>query len=238
MNIIYCKNYDQMSQLAHDSIVNDLKNNTNKLLCLATGGSPTGLYKHLSATYKINPQYFKDINIIKLDEWGGIDFNDPSSCETYLHDKILEPLHISNNRFISFKSNSSNPEKECERIQKELDEKGPIDICVLGIGVNGHIGFNEPAEFLSAGCHVGQLTETSMQHQMVNTIKTKPSYGLTLGMADILQSKKIILLITGANKETITKQLLAKKITSQLPASFLWLHSNVECYIDLESVKK
>ena len=238
MNIIHFENYDQMSQWAHDSIVTDLKHNPKQLLCLATGNSPTGLYKLISATYKTQPQYFKDFNIIKLDEWGGIDLNDQSSCETYLRDKILNPLNISEYRFISFKSNSSDPVKECERIQNELDEKGPIDICVLGIGVNGHIGFNEPAESLSANCHVGQLAQTSMQHQMVDHIKDKPSYGLTLGMGDILKSKKIILLITGSNKQNITEELLTKKITTHLPASLLWLHTNVECYIDLESVKK
>lgn len=238
MNIIHCENYDQMSQWAHDSIVSDLKNNPKQLLCLATGNSPTGLYKLISATYKTQPQYFKDFNIIKLDEWGAIDLNDPSSCEFYIQEHILKPLEISEDRFISFKSNTDTPEKECERIQNELDEKGPIDICVLGIGVNGHIGFNEPADSLSANCHIGQLAQTSMQHQMVDQIKDKPSYGLTLGMGDILQSKKIILLITGSNKEKITKQLLTKNITTHLPASLLWLHSNVKCYIDLESVKK
>lgn len=238
MNIIHCENYDQMSQWAHDSIVSDLKHNPKQLLCLATGNSPTGLYNLISATYKTQPQYFKDFNIIKLDEWGGIDLNDPSSCEFYLRKHILKPLEILEDRFISFKSNTDTPEKECERIQNELDEKGPIDICILGIGVNGHIGFNEPADSLSANCHVGPLAQTSMQHQMVDKISDKPNYGLTLGMAEILQSKKIILLITGSNKEKITKQLLTKNITTHLPASLLWLHSNVECYIDLESVKK
>lgn len=238
MNIIYCENYDQMSQWAHDSIVSDLKIKPKQLLCLATGNSPTGLYKYISAKYKTQPQYFKDFNIIKLDEWGGIDLKNPSSCEFYLREHILKPLDVTDDRFISFKSNTSDPKKECERIQNELDEKGPIDICVLGIGVNGHIGFNEPSESLSANCHVGQLAQTSMQHQMVDKISDKPNYGLTLGMADILQSKKIILLITGTNKENITEQLLTKKISTQLPASLLWLHYNVECYIDLESVKK
>lgn len=238
MNIKFCNDYDHMSQLAYDSIVSDLKIKSKQLICTATGNSPTGVYKKLAEYYKIQPNYFKDISIIKLDEWGGIDINDPSSCETYIRRKILVPLHILNERYIAFKSNSNSPEKECERIQNEIDEKGPIDLCILGIGVNGHIGFNEPAESLSSGCHIGQLAQTSMQHQMVNEVKNKPSYGLTLGMADILNSKKIILLITGANKEKITEQLLNKSITTLLPASLLWLHNNVECYIDSDSLKK
>ncbi len=238
MNIIYCDNYDHMSQLAHDSIVSDLKAKPKQLLCLATGNSPTGVYEKLSQLYKVQSKYFKDISILKLDEWGGINSNDPSSCETYVRHKILYPFNIPNERYISFKSNTEAPEKECERIQKEIDKKGPMNLCVLGIGVNGHIGFNEPAEFLSANCHIAQLQHSSMQHQMVNDVKVKPSYGLTLGMADILHSKKIILLITGANKENITEQLLTKKITTHLPASLLWLHSNVECYIDSASILK
>lgn len=238
MNIKYCENYDHMSHLAYDSIVSDLNKRSKQLICTATGNSPTGVYEKLSALYKTKPNHFNDISIVKLDEWGGINDNDPSSCETYIRHKILETLHISNDRYIAFKSNTISPEKECERIQNEIDNKGPIDLCVLGMGVNGHIGFNEPAESLSSGCHIGQLAQTSMQHQMVNEVKNKPRYGLTLGMADILQSKKIILLITGANKEKITEQLLTKKITTLLPASLLWLHSNVECYINSESLSK
>jgi galactosamine-6-phosphate isomerase len=236
MIIKYCDNYEHMSQMAFDSIVSDLKLKSKQLICTATGNSPTRVYEKLSEYFKIQPQLFKDITIVKLDEWYGMDSNDPSSCESYIRKNILEPLHVPDDQYIAFKSNPISPEKECDRIQKEIDEKGPIDLCILGMGVNGHIGFNEPAESLSAGCHVGKLAQTSMQHHMVNNIKEKPSTGLTLGMADILHSKKIILLITGANKEKITEQLLAKKITTYLPASLLWLHSNVECYIDSESI--
>lgn len=238
MRIKYCDDYEHMSQLAYDSIVSNLKLKSKQLICTATGNSPTRVYEKLSEHYKFQPQLFKDITIVKLDEWYGMDSNDPSSCETYIRKNILLPLHIPDGQYIAFKSNPKSPEKECDRIQKEIDEKGPIDLCILGMGVNGHIGFNEPAESLSAGCHIGKLAQTSIQHYMINNVKDKPSTGLTLGMADILHSKKIILLITGANKEKITEQLLTKKITTHLPASLLWSHSNVECYIDSESVLK
>uniref|UniRef100_UPI0035937362 6-phosphogluconolactonase n=1 Tax=Pricia sp. TaxID=2268138 RepID=UPI0035937362 len=109
---------------------------------------------------------------------------------------------------------------------------GPIDICILGLGKNGHIGFNEPAKTLTPFCHVAKLSEKSLQHSMANTMKPKPAYGLTLGMADILRSKKIILLLTGSDKQDIIFKLLSKEITTQLPASFLWLHHDVSCFID------
>ena len=236
MKIQYCSNYEEMSQSACDSIIRDLKISPNQLLCLATGNSPTGTYNKMVNICQEHPEYFKELSIVKLDEWGGLNDDDPVSCETYLRNKILLPLQIPDNQYISFQSDSKVPEEECERIQKEIDEKGPIDMCILGLGKNGHIGFNEPAESLSAGCHEGQLSETSMQHQMTNAMTNKPKYGLTLGMADILLSKKIIFLVTGANKEKIIEQLLTEKITTHLPASFLWLHPNVECYIDSESL--
>lgn len=225
-----------MSQLAYDSIISDLKIRSRQFICIATGNSPEGAYNKLANIYKKQPGYFKEVSIVKLDEWGGLSANDPNSCENYIRHRILQPLHISDDRFISFRSDTASPEKECERVQKEIDDNGPIDICILGLGKNGHIGFNEPSDSLSLNCHVAQLSNDSIQHQMTKAMYKKPGYGLTLGMANILQSKKIILLVKGPDKEKIIGKLLEEKITTHLPASFLWLHSNVECYIDIESL--
>ena len=236
MNIHYCTNYEQMSQSAYDSIITDLKIRSKQFICIATGNSPRGTYDRLAECYKNEPELFNEISIVKLDEWGGIRLNDPISCETYIRQKILEPLQISNDRFISLNSNSESPEKECERVQNEIEDKGPIDMCILGLGKNGHLGFIEPADSLLPHCHVAKLSADSLQHSMLGTTINKPSYGLTLGMADILQSKKIILLVTGENKEIIIRNFLKEKITTQLPATFLWMHPNVDCYIDSESL--
>lgn len=235
MKIKYCANYKEMSQLSCDSVISTLKKKPKQLICTATGNSPTGLYKELVNYYSVEPEVFKELSILKLDEWGGIDPNDANSCESYIRKHILTPLHISDDHFISFESNSNDPIAECKRIQQELNDNGPIDICVLGLGKNGHIGFNEPAKALNASCHIAKLSTNSLQHEMTTTMKNKPTYGLTLGMADILKSKKIILLIIGIGKEHILKQFLTQKITPFLPASFLWLHPNVECYLDSES---
>lgn len=236
MKLHYCSNFDQMSQYATENIIADLKANSKQLICTATGASPIGLYQNLADINIDNPGLFDEVQILKLDEWGGISSNDPNSCESFIQSKILKPLDITEDRYISFKSNSHFPEKECEKIQEELNTNGPIDICILGLGKNGHIGFNEPAEYLSKNCHVAQLSYTSQQHEMMKSLHIKPSYGLTIGMADIIQSKKIILLITGCGKKTVIEQLLTGIITTKLPASFLWLHSNLECYIDSNSI--
>lgn len=236
MKIQYCSDYEKMTQSCNDSLIADLKEKKRQFICAATGNSPKGVYEKLAITYKDEPGLFEKLKVIKLDEWGGIPASDPNSCETFIQERILRPLNISSNRYISFESNPASPEKECERIQKEIQKNGAIDICILGLGKNGHIGFNEPANELTPFCHVARLSDESLQHQMVNSMKNRPAYGLTLGMADILQSKKIILLLTGSNKKKVIDKLLTKQITPQLPASFLWLHQNVVCYVDSNAI--
>ena len=110
-------------------------------------------------------------------------------------------LQIPEDRYIAFQSDPENPEAECERIQQILDQKGPIDICILGIGMNGHIALNEPAPSLHTNCHVAHLSQKSLQHPMIAGDTEKPGYGLTLGMANIFQSRLIILLINGIKKK-------------------------------------
>lgn len=225
-----------MSQRAYESIISDLEEHPEQLVCAATGNSPTGTYEKLAYRFTKNPECFKGLMLLKLDEWGGIEKKEPSSCESYLQKKVVQPLQIPRDRYIAFDSNPVSPEKECQRIQRAIEQKGPIDLCILGIGQNGHVGFNEPASSLSPHCHVAKLTPESLNHQMIHALGKKPSYGLTLGMGDILQSKKIILFLTGANKKDVIQKFLSKKVTTSVPASFLWLHPNATCYIDSKAL--
>lgn len=236
MKIEYCTDYDEMSHMCSDSIINDLRIKKNQSICVATGYSPSSVYDNLSIEFNKEPELFDELKIIKLDEWGGISEADNNSCETFIVKKILKPLQISKNRYVSFESNPKNPEQECIRVQEELKKTGTIDLCILGLGENGHIGFNEPALYLNPKCHVAALSSKSLKHQMTSDMKETPKYGLTLGMADILQSKKIILLLTGKNKKNIITKWMSKQISTDLPASFLWLHPNVVCFLDSTAI--
>lgn len=231
MNIVYCRNYEEMSKKAASLVIEEVERKKDLLLCAATGNSPTGLYAKMVGKSQNDKVLFDQIRVIKLDEWGGIPENHPSSCEYYLQKKLVEPIKISPERYISFQSNPADPAAECARIQAELDTKGPIDVCILGIGANGHIGFNEPAPFLEPHCHVAQLSGHSLTHTMVQSLSDKPTYGLTLGIQDIMRSRKIILLISGKNKEQVIQEFLSGKVTTQLPASLLWLHPDVDCLV-------
>ncbi|PPL04745.1 galactosamine-6-phosphate isomerase [Parapedobacter indicus] len=236
MYISYYDSQEAMSQRACDAITAQLAQKPDSLLCAATGGSPSRTYALLHHEAGQRPGLFAQMKLIKLDEWGGLPPNHPASCETYLQTQLIKPLGISRDRYLAFQSDAADPAKECTRIQQELSRSGPIDLCILGLGVNGHIAFNEPSDGLQATCHVAELSGQSLQHAMVADMTAKPAYGYTLGMADILQAKQIILLITGKHKEKATRDLFSGKITSHLPASFLSLHPNAFCLIDRQAV--
>ena len=232
MKINYYSSYESMSRQACDLLVFALEQNPGLLLCTATGNSPLRTYELLAEEYQQQSSLFSQLRILKLDEWGGIDEHDPQSSESFIRRRLIAPLHVSEERYFSFSGNAEAPEEECSRLQEILSRQGPIDLCVLGLGRNGHLGFNEPAEALMPHAHIAQLSPDTLQHSMVQAMQRQPTYGLTLGMADILQARRILLLVTGSGKKAAIEKLLEGRVTTHLPASLLWLHPDVECLID------
>ncbi len=236
MDIVYLDNLELISKKACEIIIEELRRKPGMLLCTASGTSPLNTYKLLAGKYKENPEQFGKLRILKLDEWGGIHMDNPQSCEVFLQKNIVQPLNISIDRYIAFNTNPEQPEEECIRIGSYLKRNGPVDICVLGLGLNGHIAFNEPADHMQPHCHITPLSEKSLQHSMTTRIGEMPTFGITIGMADILQSRKIIMLVTGSGKKEIIGKFLSGRITTELPASFLWLHPEAVCLVDKKTI--
>ena len=232
MKITILDTHEDLSRVASAMIIQQLETDPDLLLCAATGNTPSRTYALLAEEYQRRPERFAGLRVLKLDEWGGLAADDPGSCEYYLRTRLVDPLQITGQRYTGFRNDPEDPETECKRMQTELSASGRIGCCILGLGVNGHIGFNEPAAFLQPGCHVARLAPTTVQHTMVEGKQHLPSYGLTLGIADILQARMILLLISGGSKTEITRQFLRQRVTPELPASFLWLHDNVCCLLD------
>lgn len=228
MQINRCNTLAELNEQASEMIVQELQKNPQSLICAATGNSPTGVYQKL--VEKKGKFGTSGLRFIKLDEWYGLGINDPGSCEKYLYEHLFNPLGISHNNYIAFDGKAADPEKELEGADNYLNEQGPIDLCILGLGKNGHIAFNEPADSLHPLAHVAQLSSASLEHTMIKGTGEPIKYGMTLGMSGILQSKKIILLVNGTHKNAIMQRLMEQKISTQLPASFLWLHANVQCF--------
>ena len=228
MEFVKFESVEALDDAASEWIINGINPGKRTLLCTATGSSPTNTYKKLiQKKSRINTG---QLLFIKLDEWYGLEMTDPGSCEQYLQQHLLKPLNIPADKIISFDSKAPSPELECQRIDDWLQANGPIDICILGIGLNGHIAFNEPDSELEPSAHPGKLSATSLSHPMLSTTKRSLQMGLTLGMANILQSKKILLIVNGNHKKEILGKLIGGKISTGLPASFLWLHPETYCY--------
>lgn len=231
MHVVPCENYERLSAQAAARVTAEVDRKRDLLLCPATGSSPTGLYRELAKRAESDPDLFRSLRVIALDEWGGLKATDPGSTTGYLNERLLGPLGISPDRFTAWDTDV-NGSTACGRMQDQLARLGPIDVCILGLGINGHIGFNEPRPALMPHCHVAYLSEETLSHAMARAMKHPPDVGLTLGISEILASRYILLLVTGAGKEQVAARLLGGEVTTALPASFLWLHANVDCLVD------
>ena len=229
------KDHESLSRAAARWMAAELSRKPSSLFCLATGSTPMRSYEILAQQGANKVRLFKGMRVLKLDEWGGLNMADPASCEIYLRKALIDPLALGR-RYVGFRSDAKDLSSEVKRVGSWLNRNGPIDVCVLGLGVNGHLAFNEPAAFLQPGAHVAKLAEASLKHSMLHHSQGHPSCGLTLGIADLLQSRKILLLVSGASKVLPLRRLLTPQISSDFPASFLWLHSDVTLMCDEAAV--
>ena len=228
--------YESISRAADDFIFRELRRQPSLLLCVSAGATPTRTYELLAARYVRQPKLFARLRVLQIDEWGGLAPGDPATCAADLRAKILEPLGIPRSRFKGFRTDARDPERECDRMARWLAANGPIDVCILGLGKNGHVAINEPAEALAPFAHVAALAESSRNHAMLKDLAKKPRYGLTLGMANILGSRRVLLLVHGKRKRPALRGLMNPVVTTQIPASLLWLHPDATMLCDREAV--
>jgi putative deaminase/isomerase len=230
--IHHCRDYQVMSREAAARVIAAAEAKSESLLCVPAGNSPAGLYQELIREAETKPDRFRRLRIVKLDEWLGLPAGDAATCEHFIRSRLLDPLAIEAERYISFDSETADPLRECARVRGELERHGPIDICVLGLGKNGHVGLNEPGPCLQPHCHVAKLSDETLRHGMLGSSEARPTHGMTLGIGDILQARKILLLISGTGKERVTARFLEPTVTTELPATFLWLHHDLEVFLD------
>lgn len=236
MKVIILENHEAMSRAASAAMAEEFALHPRLLLCLATGATPARAYEWTAAKGKKLPALLSQLRVLKLDEWAGLASTDPGSCEFFLRQRVVAPWGISPERFEGFGCHPRPPKLECERMRKWVVRHGPIDLCVLGLGRNGHLGFNEPGPNLCPVAHLATLAEETRKHSMLGQSTVRPEQGLTLGMAEILQSRRIFLLVSGRHKRQALRRLLRGEITTEFPASFLWLHPQTTLFCDRAAV--
>jgi galactosamine-6-phosphate isomerase len=209
-----------------------LRRQPDALLGLATGASPALAYDLLTAQGRTEQDLLRRVRVLKTDEWGGLSLDDPGSSEAYLRQRVVGPWGLGPERFTGWASAPADPEEAAARMRAWLATHGPLDACVLGLGVNGHLLMNEPAPALQPAAHVAQLAAATLGHAMLITARVAPRCGLTLGMADLLHAGEVLLLVSGAGKAGPLQTFLAGRLTTEFPASLLWLHPRLTVVCD------
>ena len=227
--------HESLSRAASTRVLNALASKPDLLVCAAGGSTPLRTYDLLAEHAARQRDAFRSMRLVKLDEWGGLPMGADGTCEAQIRSHLVGPLVIRGERYIAFSSHPADPQAESARVHRLITSEGPIDLCVLGLGMNGHVAMNEPAAFLQPTAHVAKLTQATLAHPMLAAVKLKPTFGLTLGMAEILSSREILLLVSGAAKHQPLQRLLRREITTEFPASFLWLHPNWKLFCDRDA---
>ena len=232
-NIIICDDYDQISSEAF-RIMRSVLQQENPVLGLATGSSPVGLYKKMIADHKTNGTSYKNVLTFNLDEYIGIPKDHEQSYWTFMHENLFNAIDIPEENIHIPEGDTADPEAACTRYEEELI-KHDISVQVLGIGSDGHIGFNEPGAALDSVTHVMELTEQTRRDNarfFDGDINKVPTHSITMGLASIMRAEKIIVIATGENKADAVYGMIKGPVTSDCPASVLQEHSDVTVLLD------
>ena len=239
MEIIVSKNYDELSKKAANFIIDLIKDKPDSVLGLATGGTPEGMYAELVKAYEAGKISFKDVRTYNLDEYIGLDGNHEQSYRHFMNKQLFDHVDIDKNNTYVPNGKAEDLEAECENYEKILKDLSYADIQILGIGTNGHIGFNEPAEELILPTHVEPLVEATIEanSRYFDSKDEVPKEAISMGIGSILKAKHIILLASGPSKNEIMKYFNNDKISINIPASLIKLHPNVTIIMDEEAAK-
>ena len=234
MEFIKVKDYDAMSEAACSFLAERINRLENPVLGLATGSTPEGLYEKLIEKHKQGEVSFKNVKSFNLDEYVGLEKTDPNSYFYFMKDKLFEHVDISLDNVRVPNGVASDLQQECEAHEAAIKAAGGIDVQLLGIGANGHIGFNEPGTSFTSKTQVVDLDESTIQanSRFFDSIEEVPTQAISMGIETILNSKEILLLISGAGKAEALAKLLNGDVTEDLPASALKNHPNVTVIAD------
>jgi glucosamine-6-phosphate deaminase len=237
IKIIIVDNYEQMSKKAAAMIEAQVLLKRNSVLGLATGSTPEGMYQELVKKYQENEVNFQDVTTFNLDEYYPIAPDNPQSYAYYMHEHFFKHVNVREHYQNIPSGSNTNVEETCQVYDRAIEVSGNIDLQILGIGTNGHIGFNEPDVKFESGTHLVELDEETIEAnaRFFDHIADVPKQALSMGIRNIMHSKKIILMASGQNKAKAIRAMLKGPVTPELPASILQLHQDVTLIIDEEA---
>ena len=239
MKIFASETYETMSIQAAETVIQLMQSRSRPVICAASGHSPEGLYKEI-----INRVRKKQLSVdhwlfLGLDEWVGMNASDQGSCRHHLDLELLNPLQVPEDRICFFDGRANDLEAECERIEKFIQQHGGIDVAILGLGMNGHVGMNEPGVSVNIRSHVIDLHPiTKAVGQKYFKEETELARGITLGIATLLEASNVIVVVSGTHKAEIAQEMIEGKVSEDLPATLLRNHPALNIYLDSDAASK
>lgn len=229
MKLTVTNSYEKLSELAAEYIAAQVILKPDSVLGLATGSSPVGVYKCLVEKFNKGCLDFSDVISINLDEYVGLDGSHEQSYRYFMQDHFFNYVNIKPENTFVPNGCASNLAAECSEYDARVTRLGGIDLQLLGIGPDGHIGFNEPDDHFTAETHVVDLLPSTIEanSRFFSSIDEVPKQAVSMGMGSIMKAKKILLIANGKAKKDVLMEALNGKITPNLPASLLQLHRDV-----------
>lgn len=237
MKVVKLADYDVLSNYACKLVTNVLNKEENPVIGLATGSTPEGLYDCLIEQYKQGLLNFENVTTFNLDEYVGLDENHPGSYRYYMREKLFDHINIKLDNVHMPSGTEEDLKKHCEEYEQKIKNAGQIDLQILGVGVNGHIGFNEPGTPFSSKTHVVELKESTrkVNSRFFNHIDEVPNKAVTMGIETIMSAKEVVLLISGEAKQETVRAFMESDISEDFPASVLKQHPNFKLVVDEEA---
>lgn len=229
MKFITVSDYDKLSRRAANIISAQIIMKPTSVLGLATGSSPVGIYRQLIDWYKKDDIDFSQVRTVNLDEYVGLDGRDRQSYRRFMNDNFFDHININKENTFVPDGKAVDLDNECRLYDENIKHLGGIDLQLLGIGHDGHIGFNEPDKCFVKSTHLVDLTETTINanSRFFDSVNDVPRRAITMGMISIMQAKKILLVASGHDKRDIVQKAFFGDITPEIPASILQLHPDI-----------
>ncbi len=234
MNILVVKNYEEMSQKAAEMFAEVIREKPACVLGLATGDTPIGMYRELVAGYEKGELDFSRVRTVNLDEYYPITPDNDQSYRYFMNHHLFDHVNIDKANTMVPDGCAKDADKFCAEYEAKIDALGGIDLQVLGIGRNGHIGFNEPDDELIPYTHLTALTPSTIEanSRFFASEADVPKHALTMGVESVFKARKIVLMVSGANKAEAVKAMLKGNLNTKCPASLLRLHPDVTLVCD------
>jgi len=228
--------YNDLSDAAAELILGIVERKPEAVLCFATGNSPVGTYKALAGMAKERGTDFSQCFCFGLDEWLGVPPEKSGSCHYLLFDQVFRPLGIKEEQTHLFNGMTTDVTTECRIMNGEIEHVGGIDCMLVGIGLNGHIGFNEPGVDMESGAHEQELHESTLASgQLYFNEPTAIAKGITLGMGQVMNARTLLILANGKSKAEIIHKACEGPVTNDVPASYMQKHRHAVLMIDKEA---